>query len=164
MQGVEERSSEEFHRRQGLVLVPREISKLEIVILNRDPVRVEESIHKRVRSKKTLCPIECGVEFQKISCDQAGRVKILIHEEPDNPAEVRVEVAFGEELGQLGLERGKDGQTVKVTAAQEVRFSLHGGAAARGTGRRRRLFKLVLFSLEGQKMIDPFDKEEAEGS
>jgi hypothetical protein len=38
----------------------------------------------------------------------------LIHEEPDNPAEVRVEVAFGEELSQLGLERGKDGQTVKV--------------------------------------------------
>lgn len=114
MQGVEERSSEEFHRRQGLVLVPREIPKLEIVILNRDPVRVEESIHKRVRSKKMLCPMECGVEFRKSSCDQAGRVKILIHEEPDNPAEVRVEVAFGEELGQLGLERGKDGQTVKV--------------------------------------------------
>ena len=71
---------------------------------------------------------------------------------------------FGEELGELGLECGEDGQTVKVGAAQKVRCVLHGSAAARGTGRRGRLFKLVLLGLERQKMVDPFDEEEAEGS
>ena len=74
-----------------------------------------------------------------------------------------LQVTFGEERGQLGLEVGKDIQTVKVRAAQKMGFILHRGAATRRAGRQGRLLELMLLSLERQKVIDPFNKDEAEG-
>jgi hypothetical protein len=154
---------DQFDRMSALVAFSRLVLGTKIIVLETDPIGVEKAEKERGGAEIGLIGSQGSVLRGECCQVEGGSWVGVRNTGKEQLTEPWVHMVFLEEYAEGKDELGVNGASVGVWAAQKMGFIFEETPALRGAGRRRRQMHMMLARLQGEYIVQPFDKEEAVG-